>query len=189
MPPTKRPPEENPFRVLSAREVYDNPWIRVVEHQILNPKGKPGIYGVVEFKARAVGVVPFEDGRIWLVGQYRFTLGVYSWEIPEGGAKPGEPLEAAARRELKEETGLGARTVEPLLEMHLSNSITNEQATVFLARGLEPGEAAPDDTEELAVRVVTLEEATRLVCEGAITDSMSVAGILRVALLARGGAL
>src|SRR4051794_30317913 len=179
----------NPFTMLSARAVYDNRWISVVEHQVLTPRGTPGIYGVVKFKNRAVGVIPYHQGKIWLVGQYRVPLGSYSWEIPEGGCPAGEDLIEGARRELREETGLEARTIEPLVQMHLSNSVSDEWGIVYLARGITAGAAAPEETEELSVRVVPLSDAYQMVCAGTITDSLSVAGILRLVLLEREGKL
>jgi 8-oxo-dGTP pyrophosphatase MutT (NUDIX family) len=185
----ERPPARNPFRILGARDVYENRWIRVVEHQVLGPAGTPGIYGVVKFKNRAVGVIPYEEGRIWLVGQHRFPLDAYSWEIVEGGVSAEEALEAGALRELREETGLRAGRLERLLEMHLSNSVTDEWGVVFLARDLERGASAPEETEELATRQVSLDEAYRMVCAGEITDSLSVAGILRLVLLRAEGGL
>lgn len=175
----------NPFTMLSARQVYDNPWISVVEHQVISPAGRPGIYGVVKFKNQAVGVIPYQDGKIWLVGQYRVPLGAYSWEIPEGGAPHGEDPMEGARRELREETGLEAASFEPLVRIHLSNSVSDEWGIVYLARGLSPGPAEPEHTEELVVRTVPLDEAYRMVCAGEITDSLSVAGILRLVLLER----
>lgn len=181
--------ERNPFKVLSTRPVYDNPWISVAEHQVLNPKGRPGIYGVVHFKNRAVGVIPYENGQIWLVGQYRFPLSQYSWEIPEGGSPDSEDLAETAKRELKEETGLEAESIKPILEMHLSNSVSDEYAIIFLAQGLRAGDASPEDTEQLRVKKVALEEAYRLVVTGQITDSLSVAGILRLMLLKLEGSL
>jgi ADP-ribose pyrophosphatase len=181
--------EDNPFRSLSSREVYDNPWIRVVEHQVVKPRGGEGIYGVVHFKNRAVGVVPYDNGKIWLVGQYRFALGLYSWEIPEGGAPYDEPLEACAQRELREETGLRAGRLSKLFSMHLSNSVSDEEAHLFLATELEHGVAEPEDTEELSVKALPLAEIMTLIEAGAITDSLTLAAIFRVALLEREGRL
>lgn len=179
----------NPFRITSSRSVYENNWIQVEEHGFVNPAGSPGIYGVVRFKNRAVGVVPYHEGRIWLVGQYRFPLQHYSWEIPEGGSPESEALEETARRELREETGIEAASFEKIVEMHLSNSVTNEYGIVFLARGLTFGEAEPEDTEELQVKTVTLEDAYAQVKAGEITDSLSVAAILRLKLMDYEGSL
>src|SRR5271167_62330 len=143
----------NPWRTLSSRLVYENPWIRVREDQVRRPDGLPGIYGVVEFKNRAVGVLPVEaDGSIWLVGQFRYPLRAYSWEIPEGGGLPSEMPEATARRELREETGFTAGRVELLSTSHLSNSVSDELAYLFRATELTPGEDCPEGTEKLEVR-------------------------------------
>ena len=176
-------PEANPFQITSSRALYQNPWIQLIEHQIINPAGKPGIYGVVRFKNRAVGVVPFDNGDIWLVGQYRLPLEKYSWEIPEGGSPEGEELLETARRELKEETGLVATTFEPLLQMHLSNSVTDEFGSVFLARGLRQEKSSPEETERLQVRKTALEDAYAEVEAGRITDSLSVAAIYKLMLM------
>ena len=171
-------PEDNPWHTVDSRQVYDNPWIRVTEYDVVNPSGKPGIYGKVHFKNHAVGDVPMdEEGGIWLVGQYRFPLDVYSWEIPEGGCPIGLSTELAALRELKEETGIGAERLERLFEMHLSNSVTDEWGVVYLATGLRMEEAEPEETESLRVVRLPLEDAYAMVREGRITDSLSVAAI------------
>lgn len=183
------PSTKNPFRVLSTRPVYENPWISVTEHHVEKPRGGDGLYGVVHFKNRAVGVVPYEAGNIWLVGQYRFPLELYSWEIPEGGAPDDEDLEECARRELAEETGLRARELEPLLTLHLSNSVTDESAHIFLATGLERGRAEPEDTEDLSVRCLPLEDVYQRVVGGEITDSITVAAVFRLVLLRHEGRL
>ena len=181
--------ERNPWTVLDSREVYDNPWLRVVEHKVLTPNGTPGIYGVVQPKKLALGVVPFTPaGNIVLVGQYRFPLGRYSWEIPEGGGDPAEP-EAAIARELREETGYKARHYREILQMDLSNSVSNERAVVYLAWDLTPGVAEPDPTEELAIREVPFREAYRMAADGEIRDAISVAALFRVRLLGLEGSL
>ncbi len=181
-------PTENPWQTLSTHTAYDNPWIRLDESQVRNPSGGPGIYGVVHFKNYAVGVVPLDDElNTWLVGQYRYTLGVYSWEIPEGGGKRDQDPLLSAQRELKEETGLVAEHWEFILEMHLSNSVSDERALLYVARGLRQEAAEPEATEDLRVVKLPFEEAYRLTMAGEITDAMSVAAILKVKhLLAEG---
>ena len=179
--------KNNPWILLSSEKKYENPWISVTEHQVLNPAGGKGIYGVIHFKNLAVGVVPFEKGQIWLVGQYRFPLETYSWEIPEGGGPAGETPEDTAKRELKEETGLEAKTITPLLEMDISNSVSDEKAIVFLATGLKAGKAMPDETEELKIVKISLEDAYERVERHEIRDSLTVAAIYKLMLMkARG---
>lgn len=179
----------NPWTIESSLPIYDNPWIRVTEHQILNPAGGKGIYGVVHFKNIAVGVVPYQDGKIWMVGQYRFPLEAYSWEIPEGGGPIGtDPLDSA-KRELKEETGLEAADYQVLYEMDLSNSVSDERAVVYLATGLSEGEAAPEDTEDLQVKQVSLDEAYAMVSRGEIRDSLTVTAIFKLVLMREKGEL
>lgn len=173
-------PETNPWTTLSTREVYLNPWIRVREDAVLKPNGTPGIYGVVEYRNRAVGVVPIDDqDHTWLVGQYRYTQNRYEWEIPEGGCPEGESLEDCARRELLEETGLIAAHLEPLLlDLQLSNSVSNETAHLFVARHLTQEAPQPEDTEQLAVRRLPLDEAITMAATGQIRDAMSVIALL-----------
>lgn len=151
---------------------------------MINPSGNPGIYGKVHFKNRAIGVIPLDaEMNTYLVGQYRFVLNAYSWEMPEGGGPlDEEPLEAA-KRELLEETGLKAGEWTELLRMHLSNSVSDELSIVYLARVLEQFEPEPEDTEQLITQKVPFGEVYQMVCDGEITDSMTVAAILKVKLL------
>lgn len=181
---TDRPdPHANPFRTLDRRPVYENPWIAVREDRVIRPDGTPGIYGVVHFKNRAVGVLPVDEhGRIWLVGQYRYPLDLYSWEIPEGGCPEGEDPEATARRELREETGLVARRLEFLGTAHLSNSVSDEIAYLYRATELAQGASEPEASERLQVRRVTWDEAWAMLQAGQITDSMSVIALLNEAI-------
>lgn len=172
--------DKNPWTTLSVVEVYENPWIRITHREVLNPMGRPGIYGVVHFKNLAVGIVPIdENGNTWLVGQYRYALNRYSWEIPEGGCPVGaDPLEAA-QRELREETGLIASKWTKLLDTAISNSVTDELGVVYLAQGIsEEGPPDPEETEELQLRKLPLEEALQMVYSGEITDSLSIMGLM-----------
>jgi ADP-ribose pyrophosphatase len=180
----------NPWQTLETQLKYDNPWISLREDAVINPSGGRGIYGVVHFKNRAIGVLPLdEDGCTYLVGQWRYALNAYSWELPEGGGPHTEaPLEAA-KRELLEETGFTARHWREILRMHLSNSVTDEESLVYLATGLEAGVATPEETEDLHVRRVSLEAALRMVLAGEITDSITVAAVLRVSLMRSAGEL
>lgn len=182
--------EKNPWIVKNQKQVYDNPWITITEYEVLNPSGNPGIYGKVHFKNTAVGIVAMDaDGNVFLVGQYRFVTDSYSWEIPEGGEPvSADPLEGA-KRELAEETGLHAKNWQVLLTMHLSNSVSDEKAIVYLATGLTQHLSSPEETEQLVVRKLPLEEAYQLAEEGVITDSMSVAAIIKTKLLFAEGKL
>ncbi len=174
----------NPWTRQSRRVVYDNPWITVYHDDVLRPDGRPGIYGLVHYKNVAVGVVALDrEGRVLLVGQYRYTLDEYSWEIPEGGAAPGEDALEAAQRELLEETGYTARSWQLVAKAHLSNSVSDEVGYVYLAEDLQAGDASPEPTEQLQVRWLPYAEALQLTFEGRITDSLSVVGLQRVALL------
>jgi len=176
--------EENPWQITAEKHVYDNPWINLTEYQVINPAGKPGIYGKIHYKNYAIGILPLDDElNTYLVGQYRFATGSYSWELPEGGGPLDiDPLESA-KRELLEETGLKARDWKVLQHMHLSNSVSDEFNIIYLARGLEQFEAEPEDTEQLIVRKLPFEEAYSMVCANEITDAISVAAILRVKLM------
>ena len=169
---------KSPWRTLSSREVYDNAWIRLREDAVVRPDGEEGIYGVVHFKNVAIGVLAIEDDSVYLVGQYRYTLEQYSWEIPEGGCPEGEDFLSAARRELAEETGLRAQMWEQMGEAFLSNSVTDERAVWFLASGLTQGEHHPDGTEQLMVRRVPLSQALRMALTGEITDALSLLAIM-----------
>jgi len=175
---------DNPWTILAQRAIYDNKWIGLTEYDVINPGGGKGIYGKVHFKSLAIGILPLdEELNTWLVGQYRFPLDQYSWEIPEGGGDPAVPPVESAQRELLEETGLVAKEWTPIIELHLSNSVTDEKAIIFLARQLEQREPEPEETEQLVVRKVPFAEAYRMVEEGIITDSMSVAAILKVKIM------
>lgn len=175
---------ENPFVTVSSELIYDNPWISLTENKIIKPNGQPGIYGVTHFKNLAIGIVPLDaEGYTYLVGQYRYTLNEYSWEIPEGGGKLDvDPLETA-KKELREETGFSAEKWTLLGKFHTSNSVTDEVGYYFLAEELSPGETEFDDTEVLQTKRVHISEALQMVLKSEITDLISVAAILAVSRL------
>ena len=168
--------EKNPWVTHQRQVKYENDWIKVSESQVTTPTGTAGIYGVVHYKNRAVGVVPIdEENYTWLVGQYRYPTDTYEWEIPEGGAPFEELLEDCAHRELAEETGLRAAKLELLIgDLQLSNSVSDERAYVYVARDLTAGEAAPEETEQIRVRRLPLREAIEMIYRGEIRDALSV---------------
>jgi 8-oxo-dGTP pyrophosphatase MutT (NUDIX family) len=182
--------QDNPWKVIDEKKIYENPWIKLTEFDVINPSGGKGIYGKVHFNGIATGALPLdEELNIYLVGQYRFTIDRYSWEIPEGGGAFGiDPVESA-KRELLEETGLVATEWTKIVEMHLSNSVTDEYAVIYLARNLSQHTASPEETEQLQVKKLPFEEAYKMVERGEITDSMSVAAILKVKLMLADGRL
>lgn len=172
-----------PWRRLARRVAYENPWLTVWHDEVVRPDGSPGIYGVVHFRNLAAGVVAIDDAdRVLLVGQHRYTLDAYSWEIPEGGVPAGEDALAGARRELREETGIVAATWRELRRFHLSNSVTDEEAVLFLATDLGQEDPDPEATEQLAIRWVGFEDALAMALDGRITDAMTILALQRIAL-------
>jgi 8-oxo-dGTP pyrophosphatase MutT (NUDIX family) len=176
--------EKNSWKTLKSELKFETPWIKVTKHDVLNPAGKPGIYGVVSFKNLAIGIIPLDkDLNTWLVGQWRYPLNKYSWEIIEGGGPHGvEPVESA-KRELKEEAGLISKKYTELCRIHTSNSVTDEYGIIYIAQELEETEAEPEESEDLQVKKVPFETAFQMVMNGEITDSLSMAGILKAKIL------
>ena len=182
--------EINPWKTLESEIKYDNNWIRLTEHQVINPSGGKGIYGEVHFKNYAIGILPLdEDYNTWLVGQYRYPLKAYSWEIPEGGGPLGEEPIESARRELLEETGVSAKNWKEIQRMHLSNSVSDELSVIYVATDLIQGIPMPEETEQLVVKKMSFEDVYQMVLNGEITDSMSVAAILKAKLMMLNGEL
>jgi 8-oxo-dGTP pyrophosphatase MutT (NUDIX family) len=175
------------WKKLSSRVIYENPWMTVREDAVINPGGGKNDYGHVHFKNLAVGILPIdEDGNTRLVGQNRYTLGSYSWELPMGGAPLDEDPLAAAQRELREETGLLASTWNELMRVHTSNSITDEAGIVYIATDLEQGDTDPEPSEDITIRSLSIDEAIEMARQGEITDAISVAALFRYALENRG---
>jgi 8-oxo-dGTP pyrophosphatase MutT (NUDIX family) len=170
------------WKRLNSRTVFENDWMEVREDHVINPGGGENQYGYVHFKGHAVAIVALDkDQYVWLVGQNRYTLDAWSWELPMGGAPLDElPLDAA-RRELREETGLTAEHWSEIMRLHTSNSITDELGFVYLAEDLTEGETSFEETEDIEVRKLPLAEALTMVRNGEITDAISVAGLLRIA--------
>jgi 8-oxo-dGTP pyrophosphatase MutT (NUDIX family) len=175
----------NPWTTLEIRKVYENRWISLDEHQVINPSGGRGIYGKVHFENKAIGIIPVDDeNNTWLVGQWRYPLGEWSWEIPEGGGALSDDPLVSAQRELKEETGFTAARWTMIQRTHLSNSVSDEEGFVFLAEDLQHGETELEETEgDLVIKKLPLSEAVEMVLDGRITDSLSVMGLLKLARL------
>lgn len=182
--------KRGPLTIHGEKPVFGNPWLLAVDYHVSTPAGREFTYTIVHFRRWATGVVPLhEDGTVTLVGQHRFALDTYSWEIPEGGADEDEQPIDAARRELAEEAGLGGGEWREIMQMHLSNSVTDEHAYVYLATGLTPTEARPEDTEDITVKRVPFAEALAMVNAGEITDAITVAALLKVSHMAVMGEL
>lgn len=164
-----------PWQVLSRADVFNNPWINIVDHKVLHPDGSDGRYGVVRFHNLAVGVLPIDEkGFTFLVGQHRFPHDRYSWELPEGGGpREIDPL-VSAQRELAEETGLTAKHWAPLTQFDISNSVTDECAVCYFAWGLKLGRATPEPSEALTIKKIAFKDLFEMVVSGKISDSLTI---------------
>ena len=176
--------KKNPWKTISSETKYDNTWIRVIESKVINPAGNDGIYGVVHFKNKAIAIIPLdEDYNTWIVGQFRYTMNNYEWEVAEGGSPEGEDPVEGAKRELLEEVGLEASSFEMILSMQLSNSVSDEISFTYVAKGLKYVGNSPEETEELHVRKLPFEEVFQMAMRGEIRDGLSVASILKLKIL------
>lgn len=179
---------KNPWTTLKSEKIYDSPWIGLTRHDVLNPGGNPGTYSVVHFKNLAIGILPLDkDYNTWIVGQYRYPINQYSWEIPEGGGELNVAPLISAKRELLEETGITANKWTQIQTMHLSNSASDEFCFLYIAQDLSFGEAEPDDNEQLEMRKLHFDELYQMVESGEITDSLTVTIVLKTKLLMLAG--
>jgi 8-oxo-dGTP pyrophosphatase MutT (NUDIX family) len=180
----------NPWKTLKSEKVYDSPWIGLTKHDVTNPSGKPGTYSVIHFKNLAIGILPLDENyNTWIVGQYRYPINQYSWEIPEGGGdRAVDPLDSA-KRELHEETGISAQKWTKIQELHLSNSASDEFCILYIAQDLTFGESEPEEDEQLEVRKIHFDELYKMVEAGEITDSLTVTIVLKTKLLMLSGKL
>jgi 8-oxo-dGTP pyrophosphatase MutT (NUDIX family) len=187
----KQPVQVGPWQRLGVRAVYDNPWISITHEDVITPAGTAGIYGVVHFKSRAIGIIPIDaEGHTWLVRQFRYTLNQPLWEIPMGGGGLDDDPLLAAQRELQEETGLRAGDWREIMRLHISKSVTDEEGVVFVARDLSPGSAQLEHTEaDLEVLRLPLGEAIQWVLDGKITDVISCAALLKLHAMLQAGVL
>lgn len=177
------PIKPNPWKIISSQPGYENPWIKLTHNEVINPAGNNSEYTTIHFKNKAIGVIPLdEEMNTYLVGQHRFPLNAYSWEIPEGGSGGQQPLEAA-KRELEEETGISAKKWDLIQEFDISNSITDEVAYLFLARKLTFGASHPDEDEELELVKIPFNKLYEKVLSGEIRDSLTVMAVLKIQTL------
>lgn len=175
---------ENPWQTTGSKSVYENAWINVIHNDVITPSGKKGIYGMAHFKNIAAAIVPIDENfNTYLVGQYRYPLNEYSWEVPMGGVLIGNNVLEGAQRELLEETGLVANTWKEIAKVHTSNSVTDEVGYVFLATELVQQKAEPEETEQLIIKKLPFKEAYQMVMKSEITDSLSIIAILKIAHL------
>ena len=180
----------NPWKKITSEVKYENHWIKIVEDKVKNPAGNDGIYGVVHFKTNAIAIIPLdESNNTWIVGQYRYPLNSYEWEVPEGGCPLGTSPVDTAKRELIEEVGLQAEHMELILEMQLSNSTTDETSYTYIARGLTYIGEHPEEEEQLMIKKLPFEEVYQMVMRGEIRDALSVASILKAKILLAEGKL
>lgn len=175
---------KQPWQTLSKKIIYDNPWIHVEEHDVINPGGLPAIYGVVQFKNYALGVIPIDsEGNVYLIGQHRYPFNEYTWEIPEGGGNKNEDPLFNIQRELREEAGLIADTWTLLQEIHVSNSVSDEYGYIYLAQNLTPCDPDPDDDEDLKILKIPFAEAYKMLEDGKIKDSLTVIALLKAKIV------
>lgn len=180
----KLPSFPSRWKIKSSKTVYDNPWIQIEEFQVKDPSGNDTIYSILDLKTIAVGIIPLDaDYNTWIVGQYRFPIDEYCWEIVEGGGEKGVAPVESAKRELEEETGIKAKEWKEIIQLNTANSYSSEKAIVYVAKDLSFGEPKPDDSEDLKVIKLPFEELYQRALNGEITDSISLTAIFKLKIL------
>lgn len=174
---------KNPWKKLSTKIVYKNPWIKVIEDKVIKPDGSRGIYAYVETRGPSVCVVAIDDNNeVYLIGQYRYTSGEFSWEVPNGNSD-GEDVLSAAKRELTEETGLVAKRWENVGYFWVMNGVVREKCHVFIARDLTQTDKEEKREEGIvSVKKIPLGELLRQVKAGEITDDQSIVALAKAFL-------
>ena len=176
--------EENPWKTLTNETAYESAWIKVTRHDVINPAGNPAVYSVVHFKNVAIAVLALdEEYNTWIVGQYRYPINQYSWEVPEGGSPLGDDFLESGKRELLEETGIKANKWTKIQELHLSNSVSDEFGVIYIAQDLSFHESEPEESEDLKVRKLPFKELYEMVENGEITDSLTVTTVLKAKIM------
>ena len=175
---------KNPWKTVKSEVTYENNWIKVTENKTINAAGGDGIYGVVHFKNIAIGIIPLdEDYNTWLIGQYRYPLNEYSWEICEGGGLHADNVLDSAKRELHEELGIKAENWTKIMDMHLSNSVSDEEGVIYIAKKLSYHTPEPEEGEVLQIKKIPFNSVYEMVMNDQLKDSLTIAGVLKTKLL------
>lgn len=171
--------DRNLWKIKSEETRYSCERYDLVVYDTINPADKPMEYPVMRYKQKSTAVCAVDDkGYLYIVGQWRFGAGYYSWEVIEGRSDPGETPDITIKRELKEEAGLTAKEWKYLGMFYPNNVLTDEEVHVYIARGLTQGETSPDEHEKLTVKKVRFLDFLQNVIQGKITDGITVSAVL-----------
>jgi 8-oxo-dGTP pyrophosphatase MutT (NUDIX family) len=182
--------EDNPWTTLSTEPRFEDDFVRVDDHRVINPAGREANYGVVHFKNIGLRILPVDaEGQTFLVGQYRYGADYFSWEFPAGNQDPGEDSRDGAKRELREEIGQIATEWLDLAEIVPSGSITDQRERSYVAWDLHKAEQDLDEQEAIRVKRLPFAEAVRMAVSGEIRDAGSIVALLLIDAKLRRGEL